>query len=393
MVEQSTMAVIPSADLSREELQRYSRHLTLPDIGLAGQRKLKRARVLLIGAGGLGSPLGLYLAAAGIGTLGIVDDDIVDETNLQRQVIHGSASVGEHKVTSAARRIADLNPHVDVVAYPYRLASGNAMAIIKEYDVIVDGSDNFSTRYVVNDACVLTGKPYVYGSVYRFEGQASVFDARRGPCYRCLFPQPPPPGSVPSCADGGVLGVLPGIIGLIQATETIKLIAGIGQSLIGRLLVFDALEMRFASMKIKKDDACPVCGPHPSITQPRDEDGACELLPSDAQRNVDSEDAVTPTSLRAMLDRGDQIEVLDVREPVEREIAVLPDTTAIPLGELSQRLGELPKDKDIVVYCRSGGRSAQAVRILREAGFSRARNLLGGLNGWIDDVDPTLTRY
>jgi molybdopterin/thiamine biosynthesis adenylyltransferase/rhodanese-related sulfurtransferase len=387
------MAVLPSVDFAREELQRYSRHLTLPEVGMAGQRKLKSARVLLIGAGGLGSPLGLYLAAAGVGTLGIVDDDIVDETNLQRQVIHGSSSLGEHKVASAARRIADLNPHVDVIAYQYRLAASNAQAIVSEHDVIVDGSDNFSTRYVVNDACVLGGKPYVYGSVYRFEGQASVFDARRGPCYRCLFPQPPPPGTVPSCADGGVLGVLPGIIGLIQATETIKLITGIGQSLIGRLLVFDALEMRFASMKIKKDQDCPVCGTHPTITELRDEDAACDPLPPDARRDLDSDEAITPLSLHGRLERGDDIEVLDVREPFEREIAVLPDTRAIPLGELAQNLNDLPRDKDIVVYCRSGGRSAQAVQLLRQAGFTRVRNLIGGLNGWVDDVDPTLTRY
>ncbi len=348
--------------------------------------------MLLIGAGGLGSPLGLYLAAAGVGTLGLVDDDVVDETNLQRQVIHGSASVGEAKVKSAARRIADLNPHVDVVAYPYRLTADNAMALVTDHDIVVDGSDNFSTRYLVNDACVLAGRPYVYGSVYRFEGQASVFDARRGPCYRCLFPHAPPPGTVPSCADGGVLGVLPGIIGLVQATETIKLIAGIGQPLIGRLLVFDALEMRFASMKIKKDEACPVCGTHPTITQVREEDVACDL-PPDARREVDSDEAITPLTLRARLDRGEDIEVLDVREPVEREIAVLPDTRAIPLGDLAARLDELSKDKEIIVYCRSGGRSAQAVRLLRDAGFGRARNLIGGINGWIDDVDPTLTRY
>jgi len=387
------MDVLKRTDLSREELGRYSRHLVLPEVGLAGQRKLKGASALLIGAGGLGSPLGLYLAAAGVGRLGLVDDDVVDETNLQRQVIHGSASLGVPKVESAAARIADLNPHVEVVKYPFRLDASRVLALVSDYDVIVDGTDNFATRFLVNDACVLAGKPNVYGSVYRFEGQASVFDARLGPCYRCLFPQPPPPGAVPSCADGGVLGVLPGIVGLIQATETIKLIIGVGESLVGRLLIFDALEMRFATLSIVKDPACPICGTNPSITQVRDEDVSCDALPDDARRGADSALDITPRTLRARLDAGDHVALLDVREPVEREIATLVNTFEIPLGDLGKRLDDLPKDQDIVVYCRSGARSAQAAQLLRDAGFRRVRNLIGGIRGWIDDVDPTLTRY
>ncbi len=377
------------ADLSRDELQRYSRHLTLPEIGLSGQRKLKAASMLLVGAGGLGSPLGLYLAAAGVGKLGIVDDDVVDATNLQRQVIHGGAFLGKPKVESAAQRIADLNPNVCVTTYPFRLTANNALSLIAQYDVVVDGSDNFSTRFLVNDACVFQGKPNVYGSVYRFEGQASVFDARRGPCYRCLFPQPPEPGTVPSCAEGGVLGILPGIVGLIQATEAIKHVTGVGEPLIGRLLIFDALEMRFASLNIAKNEACAVCGPNPTIKELRDEEVFCATAPP----SVEGDEAITARTLRAKLDRGEPIEVLDVREPVEREIASLPHTLEIPIGELEQRLSELPKDKEIIVYCRTGGRSARAVQLLREAGFKQARDLLGGIHAWIDDVDPTLTRY
>ncbi len=381
---------VRQAELTRDELQRYSRHLILPEIGLEGQRKLKAASVLLVGAGGLGSPLGLYLAAAGVGTLGIVDDDVVDETNLQRQVIHGTAAVGESKVHSAARRIADLNPHVDVVSYPYRLSASNALDIVRRYDLIVDGSDNFTTRFLVSDACVLAGKPNVFGSVYRFEGQASVFDAQRGPCYRCVFPTPPPPGAVPSCADGGVLGVLPGIVGLIQATETMKLIVGVGEPLIGRLLVFDALEMRFRSLKLLKDERCPACGPNATITELRDEPAACDIPANGSQERDDSIDVKT---LRAKLDGGEQIEILDVREPVERDIARLANTKEIPLGELHERLNELPKDREIVVYCLTGNRSAQAARLLSEAGFAKVRSLQGGIRAWTDEIDPTLTRY
>jgi molybdopterin/thiamine biosynthesis adenylyltransferase/rhodanese-related sulfurtransferase len=385
------MDAVRSTDLSREELQRYSRHLTLPDVGPSGQRKLKAASVLLVGVGGLGSPLGLYLAAAGVGRLGIVDDDLVDATNLQRQVIHGTAGIGTLKVESAAQRIADLNPHVDVTAYPFRFDAARGLALVADYDVVVDGSDNFTTRFLVNDACVLAGKPNVYGSVFRFEGQASVFDARRGPCYRCLFPQPPPPGTVPSCAEGGVLGVLPGIIGLIQATETIKLILGAGDLLVGRLLVFDALAMRFTSLAISKDDACPVCGSNPTITLLRDENVQCEVPESSQQTSSDLD--ITPQSLRDKLESGEPIEVLDVREPVEREIATLANTYEIPLGDLAEHLGELPKHKEIVVYCRTGQRSGRAVQLLRDAGFSRARNLIGGIRAWAEVIDPTMASY
>ena len=387
------MHVLRNADLSREEMQRYARHLTLPDVGLSGQRKLKAASVLLVGAGGLGSPLGLYLAAAGVGRLGIVDDDVVDETNLQRQVIHGSAAVGKLKVESAAQRIADLNPHVEVITYPFRFNAEQALALVADYDIVVDGSDNFPTRFLVNDACVLAGKPNVYGSVYRFEGQASVFDTRRGPCYRCVFAHPPPPGAVPSCAEGGVLGVLPGIIGLIQATETIKLIIGKGDPLIGKLLLFDALEMRFATLSIAKDDACPVCGINPSITQVREEEAQCEISPDSSQTRSDPDFEITPQSLRAKLDSFEPIEILDVREPVEREIATLPNTIEIRVDDLSEHLSELPRDKQIVAYCRTGVRSARAVQLLRNAGFERARSLAGGINAWSETVDPSLTRY
>ena len=387
------MHVLRNADLSREEMQRYARHLTLPDVGLSGQRKLKAASVLLVGAGGLGSPLGLYLAAAGVGRLGIVDDDVVDETNLQRQVIHGSAAVGKLKVESAAQRIADLNPHVEVITYPFRFNAEQALALVADYDIVVDGSDNFPTRFLVNDACVIAGKPNVYGSVYRFEGQASVFDTRRGPCYRCVFAHPPPPGAVPSCAEGGVLGVLPGIIGLIQATETIKLIIGKGDPLIGKLLVFDALEMRFATLSIAKDDACPVCGINPSITQVREEEAQCDISPDSSQTRSDPDFEITPQSLRAKLDSFEPIEILDVREPVEREIATLRNTIEIRVDDLSEHLSELPRDKQIVAYCRTGVRSARAVQLLRNAGFERARSLAGGINAWSETVDPSLTRY
>ena len=387
------MDLLRTTDLSREELARYSRHLILPELGLAGQRALKGASVLLVGAGGLGSPLGLYLAAAGVGRLGLVDDDVVDASNLQRQVIHSSSAIGLPKVESAASRIADLNPHVEVVRYPFRFDASHALDLIAGYDVIVDGSDNFTTRFLLNDACVLAGKPDVYGSVYRFEGQASVFDARRGPCYRCLFPTAPPPGAVPSCAEAGVLGVLPGVIGLIQATEAIKLIAGVGQPLVGRLLVYDALEMRFATLNISKDPSCPVCGDNPSIRELRD--GATVGMPSasEVQRSIDSDSDIMPRTLRDLLGREERIALLDVREPYEREIAKLSSTHEIPLGDLERRMGELPKETPIVVYCRSGGRSTQASRMLREAGFDRVRNLSGGILGWIDDVDPSLTRY
>jgi molybdopterin/thiamine biosynthesis adenylyltransferase/rhodanese-related sulfurtransferase len=387
---------LSTGDLSRDELRRYSRHLSLPEVGLAGQRKLKQARVLIIGAGGLGAPLGLYLGAAGVGTIGIVDHDVVEESNLQRQVIHSTSGVGTSKARSAARRIADLNPAIETIVHEARLTSDNALSILKDYDVVVDGTDNFPTRYLVNDACVLLGKPNVYGSVYRFEGQASVFDAAIGPCYRCLFPEPPPPGAVPSCAEGGVLGVLPGIVGLIQATETIKRIAGIGESLVGRLLVFDALEMRFRELKLRKDPACPVCGPNPTVTSLIDYETFCGAAPQQPERNgaVAAADAdITPVELKGKLDRGETFDLVDVREEFELDIGKLPYTKWIPLVELADRVGELDKTKETIVYCRSGGRSGQAVRFLRGEGFGNARNLLGGILRWSDDVDPTIEKY
>jgi sulfur-carrier protein adenylyltransferase/sulfurtransferase len=367
--------------LTREELQRYSRHLLLPEIGSTGQQRIKSARVLLVGAGGLGSPLALYLAAAGVGTLGIVDDDEVDTTNLQRQVLHDSTSVGQPKVLSAQQRIAALNPHVTVVPHHARLSPDTAEALLSEYDIVADGSDNFPTRYLVNDACVALAKVNVYGSVYRFEGQASVFDAARGPCYRCLFPHAPPPGVAPSCAEAGVLGVLPGIVGLIQATEVLKLIAGVGEPLIGRLLVFDALDMHFRELRLAKDPDCPACGSQAGSVRLSDdyEAGACYEISAPA--------------LHEKIARGERFELLDVREPVERDIAKLANTKEIPLGELESRMGELARDVPIVVYCYSGSRSGYAAQQLRAAGFADVKNLGGGILAWMDLVDPSLTRY
>lgn len=381
-------------ELDADERLRYSRHLLLPEVGPQGQRKFKRASVLLVGAGGLGSPAALYLAAAGVGRLGIADGDAVEASNLQRQVVHGSADIGRNKVVSARRRLNDLNPHVQVDEYEATLTSDNAYDIVAGYDIVLDGSDNFPTRYLINDACVLAGKPNVYGSVYRFEGQASVFDAKAGPCYRCLFPEPPAPGDVPSCAEGGVLGVVPGLIGLIQATETLKLILGEGESLVGRLLVFDALAMRFRELKLAKDDDCAVCGSHPTITALlADYPNFCQGVPADAGRMMDSVETIMPATLHRRLQDGAAVELLDVREPVEREIAKLPNTIEIPLRELEDRLGEIAPQAEIVVYCRTGVRSASAAQLLRKAGFRNVKSLHGGLHAWIDDVDPTLARY
>jgi len=368
--------------------------LLLPEVGLDGQRKLKAASVLLVGAGGLGSPAALYLAAAGVGRLGIADGDSVEASNLQRQVIHGSADIGRHKVGSAHRRLNDLNPHVQVDEHRAALTSDNAADIVAGYDIVLDGSDNFPTRYLINDACVLADKPNVYGSVYRFEGQASVFDSKSGPCYRCLFPEPPAPGDVPSCAEGGVLGVVPGVIGLIQATETLKLILDAGETLVGRLLVFDGLAMRFRELKLAKDDQCAVCGSNPTITALLDDyPNFCQGVPADAARMTDSVETILPATLQRRLHEGASVELLDVREPVEREIAKLPNTIEIPLRELEDRLGEIAPQAEIVVYCRTGVRSATAVRLLRAAGFDNVKSLHGGLHAWIDDVDPTLARY
>jgi adenylyltransferase/sulfurtransferase len=378
--------------LTHEEILRYSRHLILPDVGVEGQRKLKAARVLLIGAGGLGSPLALYLSAAGVGHLGIVDFDVVDVTNLQRQVLHGTSDVGKPKLDSARRRIAEVNPHVEVTTYEEPLTSANALDIIRDYDIVVDGTDNFPTRYLVNDACVILGKPNVYGSIYRFEGQASVFATPDGPCYRCLFPEPPPPGLVPSCAEGGVLGVLPGLVGTIQATETIKLILGIGDSLAGRLLLIDTLGANFRTVKLRRDPACPACGTR-EITRLIDYEQFCGSPHVGGEPRVSSSvPEISPTETAARLQKGD-IEIVDVREPHELQIAHYPKARAIPLGQLADHIAELPRDKDLVLACRTGARSARAVQQLQAAGFTRVWNLAGGIHRWIDDVDPTQPKY
>jgi len=379
--------------LSQEELLRYSRHLILPEVGLEGQRKIKAASVLMVGAGGLGSPLGLYLAAAGVGRIGIVDFDVVDASNLQRQILHGTSTIGISKLESAKRRIADLNPGVKVEGYAEALTSANAMAILREYDVIVDGTDNFPTRYLVNDACVLLGKPNVYGSIFRFEGQASVFDARVGPCYRCLYPDPPPPGLVPSCAEGGVLGVLPGVIGVIQAIETLKIVLGTGESLIGRLLTFDALAMRFRELKLKKDPACPICGEHRTIHELIDYEQFCGITPSEQAEEVAMQWEIDARELKAMQDRGEDFALIDVREPHEFQIAKIPGATLIPLGSLPARVSELDTSRPIVLHCHHGQRSMRALEFLHQAGFRKLKNLKGGIDAWSKSVDPTVPRY
>ncbi len=375
--------------LAHEEILRYSRHLLLPEVGVEGQRKLKAARVLVVGAGGLGSPILLYLAAAGVGTLGLVEFDAVDLTNLQRQVLHGTAQVGRPKLDSAIARLADLNPGVRVVPHPLRLGSANAMKILSQYDVVIDGSDNFPTRYLVNDASVLLGKPLVYGSIFRFEGQVSVFDAARGPCYRCLYSEPPPPGLVPSCAEGGVLGVLPGIIGSLQALEAIKLILGVGEPLVGRLVLFDALRLRFRELQLRKDPACPVCGPSPTVTRLIDYEAFCGIGAAAAASGPE----ISGAELHAAQQAGRRVKILDVREPHEFEIVHLPGSTLIPLRDLPARLAELDSRGDLVVLCHHGTRSLQAVELLRGAGFSHARSLAGGIDAWAVEVDPTMARY
>ncbi|MBC5824505.1 MAG: molybdopterin-synthase adenylyltransferase MoeB [Candidatus Eremiobacteraeota bacterium] len=380
------------AALDPAELSRYSRHIMLPEVGIEGQRKLKNARVILVGAGGLGTPAVMYLAAAGVGTLGIVDHDLVDESNLQRQVIHSSDSVGMLKTRSARISAARINPKIEVITHDLQLRAANARDVLAGYDIVIDGTDNFPTRYLVSDACVLLGKPNVYGSIQRFEGQASVFDARRGPCYRCLFPEPPPPGSVPSCSEAGVLGVLPGIVGLVQSTETIKLILGIGESLIGRLLLFDALEMRFREMKLRKDPDCPSCGNSPSVRELVDYEPCC-ANPPQGQPAATTDHDITPRELAEHLKLGRRFALVDVREDRELEICALPYTTQIPVGQLSHRIVELDREAETVVYCRSGVRSAAAANLLRGAGFRHVRNLEGGILAWIDDIDPTLAKY
>jgi adenylyltransferase/sulfurtransferase len=389
------MVSLETADaLSNEEVLRYSRHLILPDVGLDGQRKLKAGRILLIGAGGLGSPLALYLAAAGVGTLGLVDFDVVDVSNLQRQVLHGTKDVGRPKLDSARDRIHDVNPHVHVEAYETRLTSENALDIIRDYDVVIDGTDNFATRYLTNDACVLLGKPNVYGSIFRFEGQASVFAVEEGPCYRCLFPEPPPPGMVPSCAEGGVLGVLPGLVGTIQATEGIKLLLGVGEPLVGRLLLIDALTMRFRTVRLRKDPDCPACGTH-EITDLIDYDQFCGVGRGNETSVTSSNELpeITPAELALRLRRGDDIDLIDVREPHELQIAAIPNVRLIPLGTLGDALPTLDPSRETVVLCRTGARSGRAVQQLRAAGFKRVYNLAGGIHRWSDEVDPTLPKY
>ena len=379
--------------LSADEIKRYSRHLILPEVGMDGQRALKAARVLCIGAGGLGSPAAMYLAAAGVGTLGLVDFDVVDTSNLQRQLLHGTTDVGRPKLDSARDRLNDLNPNIHVETYETALSSENALELFEPYDVILDGTDNFPTRYLVNDACVLLGKPNAYGSIFRFEGQASVFAAKDGPCYRCLYPEPPPPGLVPSCAEGGVLGVLPGIIGTIQATEAIKLILGKGDALIGRFLIFDALRMKFRELKLRKDPDCPVCGEHPTVTQLIDYEQFCGVERRAEADGTVSTDDMTALELKERLDRGEPIVIVDVREPQEYRINRIEGSKLIPLGELPQRYEELDSNAAIVCQCKSGVRSAKAAGFLRSIGFKNVRNLAGGILGWIDQVDPSQPKY
>jgi len=381
--------------LTNEEVARYSRHLIMPEVGMAGQLELKAARVLCIGAGGLGSPVLLYLAAAGVGTLGLVDFDEVDYSNLHRQIIHGTPDVGRSKLDSAKSRLNALNPEVEVVTYEMALSSENALGLFADYDLVIDGTDNFPTRYLINDACVIQGKPNIYGSIFRFEGQASVFAAKDGPCYRCLYPEPPPPGLVPSCAEGGVLGILPGVIGTLQATEAIKVILGIGEPLIGRFLIFDALKMRFRELKLRKDPDCPVCGEHPTVTQLIDYEQFCGIAPAAqaAALAPEAEDEATVEELKTRLDHQESFLLLDVREPQEFEICRIPGSVLIPLGDLPSRLSELEGRDDMIVHCKSGVRSGKAVRLLRKAGYSKARNLKGGILAWIDRIDPTLPKY
>jgi molybdopterin/thiamine biosynthesis adenylyltransferase/rhodanese-related sulfurtransferase len=381
-----------AATLSKEEVLRYSRHLIMPEVGMEGQLKLKQAKVLCIGTGGLGAPLGLYLAAAGVGRIGLVDFDSVDFTNLQRQILFSTSDVGRPKIEAAADRLEGLNPEIQIDRFETHLTSENSLDIMKDYDIIVDGTDNFPTRYLVNDACVLLGKPNVYGSIFRFEGQISIFGAPGGPCYRCLYPEPPPPGLVPSCAEGGVLGVLPGIVGAIQAAETLKVIIGKGDALIGRLLLFDALAMRFRELKLRKNPECPVCGAHPTVTKLIDYAEFCGIRGEEAPASQTLIPEITPRDFKARLDRGDNLFILDVREPHEYQICNL-GGHLIPLGDLSKRVNELDSSREIVAHCRSGKRSAEAVEFLQKAGFRKIWNLKGGILAWSDEVDPTVPKY
>lgn len=384
--------VEPAGELSRDEVFRYSRHLIIPDVAMDGQRRLKNARVLLIGAGGLGSPNAMYLAAAGVGHIGLVDFDEVDASNLQRQVIHGTSDIGRPKLESAADKIREINPYVEVIPHQTRLTSDNAREIIRGYDLVIDGSDNFPTRYLVNDACVLEGKPYVWGSIYRFDGQVSVFWAEHGPCYRCLYPEPPPPGMVPSCAEGGVLGVLCATVGSVQANEAIKLLTGIGDPLVGRLLIYDALELSFKDIRVRKDPECPVCGKNPTVTELIDYEEFCGVVSSEAQAAAAGA-TLTPAELRDLLDDGQRMALIDVREWAEWQINRIPGAKLIPLGELPARLTELPQTEPVVVYCKTGVRSAEALALLKQSGFSTARHLGGGIASYAKTVDPTMPQY
>ena len=392
MATKTQVPTAQSAGLSKQEILRYSRHLIMPEVGMEGQLKLKKAKVLCIGTGGLGAPLGLYLAAAGVGRIGLVDFDTVDFTNLQRQVLFGTSDVGRPKITAAADRLRNLNPEIQIDAYEAQLTSENALELFKDYDIIVDGTDNFPTRYLVNDACVILGKPNVYGSIFRFEVQITVFGYPDGPCYRCLYPEPPPPGLVPSCAEGGVLGVLPGIVGTIQAAETLKLIIGKGQPLVGRLLLFDALAMKFRELKLRKNPECPVCGTNPTVTKLIDYVQFCGIRGEEAPSTVTNIPEITPRDLKARLDKGDDLYILDVREPHEYDICNL-NGHLIPLGELPRRVHELDSSREIVAHCRSGKRSADAVEFLQKAGFRKIWNLKGGILAWSDDVDPSVPKY
>jgi molybdopterin/thiamine biosynthesis adenylyltransferase/rhodanese-related sulfurtransferase/molybdopterin converting factor small subunit len=382
----------PPLTLSKDEILRYSRHLIMPEVGMEGQLKLKSAKVALIGTGGLGAPLGMYLAAAGVGRIGLVDFDVVDFTNLQRQVIHGTKDVGKKKLDSAAETMLDINPYVEIDRHETALSSENALDILKDYDIVVDGTDNFPTRYLVNDACVLLGKPNVYGSIFRFEGQATIFAYPGGPCYRCLYPEPPPPGLVPSCAEGGVLGILPGTIGLIQATETVKLILGIGEPLIGRLILYDALAMRFRELKLRRNPECPVCGDHPTITKLIDYQEFCGI-PNQVHEETPMNGDIDPVEVKSKIDRGDRFVLIDVREPHEYQICNIPQAKLIPLGDLPKRVNELNSADEIVAHCKSGMRSAKAVDFLKQAGFKKVRNMKGGILAWSDKVDPSVPKY
>jgi molybdopterin/thiamine biosynthesis adenylyltransferase/rhodanese-related sulfurtransferase len=386
--------VEPAAELTVDEVKRYSRHLIIPDVGMTGQKRLKNARVLVVGAGGLGSPALLYLAAAGVGTLGVIDFDVVDESNLQRQIIHGQSDIGWPKALSARDSIKEINPYVDVIVHEEALSNDNVMQIFSGYDLIVDGTDNFATRYMVNDACVLLNKPYVWGSIYRFDGQASVFWSEYGPCYRCLYPEPPPPGMVPSCAEGGVLGVLCASIGSIQVNEAIKLLIGIGEAIVGRLMIYDALEMNYRSLNIRKDPDCAICGKNPTITELIDYDAFCGAVSADAQEAA-SGSTITAAELKDMLDRKDNIFLVDVREPNEYEIVSIPGATLIPKDQFlnGSALERLPQDKRIVLHCKSGARSAECLAVVKNAGFSDAVHLGGGVLSWVSTVDPSLPVY